>query len=60
VHSLRWGATHGKNIGCMLDMINYDVNLLQNSSLSQPMIHTSQTDTMVAQLGYITNTGEMY
>ncbi|XP_018021518.2 uncharacterized protein LOC108677755 [Hyalella azteca] len=46
VHSLRWGAKQGKNIGCMLDMINYDVNLLQNSSLSQPMIHTSQTDTL--------------
>ncbi|ROT63600.1 hypothetical protein C7M84_018502 [Penaeus vannamei] len=50
-------TAYGKNIGCLLPAEHYDMLVTQNSSLSSPMIHASQTDTMVVDLKYITNTG---
>ncbi|XP_050714209.1 uncharacterized protein LOC126997255 [Eriocheir sinensis] len=47
----------GTNIGCiMLDNTRYSRLLTQNTS-TIPMIHASQTDTLVADLLYLTNTG---
>ena len=63
VHGVRWNGVVGKNIGCPLgpsSMGNYSIQLMQNSSLGSPMIHTSQNDTMVADLGYLTNMGKLY
>ena len=47
----------GKNIGCIKDPSVYKTTLAQNSSLSTPLIHESQTDTLVIDFEYITNTG---
>lgn len=62
IHGFRWANESGKNVACMMDPETgyYDVQLLQNSSLGDPMIHTSQTDTMVIDIGYLTNTGVSY
>lgn len=60
ISGFRWYGVPGVNVGCMMDLDQYDVQLIQNSSINVPMTHESQTDTMVLDLGYITNTGSYY
>ncbi|XP_066973920.1 uncharacterized protein [Macrobrachium rosenbergii] len=58
VHGFNFRAGGGKNVGCLLeDCLLYKATIIQNSSFTTPMIHTSQTDTLVANLKYITNHG---
>ncbi|XP_042876938.1 uncharacterized protein LOC122256373 [Penaeus japonicus] len=59
VHGFRFvnDTAYGKNIGCLMPSETYETIITQNSSLSSPMIHSSQTDTMVVNLKYLTNTG---
>ena len=57
IHSWRKGNFTGRNVGCILAEENYEMELMQNSSLNEPMIHESQKDTFVVKLGYLTNTG---
>ncbi|XP_068218814.1 LOW QUALITY PROTEIN: uncharacterized protein [Palaemon carinicauda] len=55
--SFRVGSA-GSNVGCLLeDCLLYKPTIIQNSSIDFPMIHESQTDTLVADLKYITNHG---
>ncbi|XP_064089991.1 uncharacterized protein LOC135203997 [Macrobrachium nipponense] len=58
VHGFNFRVGGGKNVGCLLDnCLLYKATIIQNSSFVIPMIHTSQTDTLVANLKYITNHG---
>ncbi|KAK3861203.1 hypothetical protein Pcinc_032801, partial [Petrolisthes cinctipes] len=50
----------GSNLGCLLESSDYTSELAQNSSLATPLVHTSQTDTMLVNLGVITNHGLSY
>ena len=60
VHGWRRGSKNGMNVGCILAEDNYEMELVQNSSLTYSMIHETQTDTMAVKLGYLTNTGLSY
>ncbi|XP_042229759.1 uncharacterized protein LOC121871477 [Homarus americanus] len=59
IHGFRFSReTSGKNLGCLLDdCLLYKPNIIQNSSIIKQLIHESQTDTLSADLFYITNTG---
>ncbi|KAK4292718.1 hypothetical protein Pmani_034530, partial [Petrolisthes manimaculis] len=50
----------GSNLGCLLESLEYTSELTQNSSLATPLVHISQTDTMLVDLGVITNHGLSY
>ncbi|XP_069952979.1 uncharacterized protein [Cherax quadricarinatus] len=62
VHGFRFvPGLASRNLGCLLQNCSlYKPSIIQNSSLSMPMIHPSQTDTLTSSLLYITNTGLSY
>lgn len=58
VHGFSFREGGSKNLGCLLsDCQLYNPIIIQNSSFDIPMIHDSQTDTVVVNLKYVTNTG---